>query len=128
MLKGVDTSTPASAWFHDTRIKAAVVAAPTLAFTFGPDALAVVKVPLQLWRAASDEINPHPRAAEAIYRALPAKPDYVVVPDAGHFVFIACGADMAKRAPAICRDAGDFDRPAFHRRLNAAVVAFFTAR
>jgi len=107
MLRGVDTSTPA--------------------FTFGPDALAAVKVPIQLWRAANDAINPHPRAAEAIYHALPAKPDYVVVPNAGHFVFIACGADMAKGAPAICRDAADFDRPAFHQRLDAAVVAFFTA-
>ena len=126
--RNFDTSVPASAWFHDARIKAAVVAAPTLGFTFGPPALAPVKLPIQLWRAGSDEITPHPRHAEAIYNALPTKPDYVVVPNAGHFVFVACSAEMAQRAPAVCRDAPDFDRPAFHREFNAAVVAFFNAR
>ena len=124
----IDTSVPTSAWVHDARIKAAVVAAPTLGFTFGPDALAPIKVPIQLWRAGSDEITPHPRHAEAVYRALPTKPDYVVVPNAGHFVFLACSADMAKRAPAICHDAPDFDRQAFHRTFNMAVGAFFKAR
>lgn len=130
MLKerNVDTSVPASAWVHDARIKAAVVAAPTLAFTLGPQTLASIKVPIQLWRAESDEITPHPRAAEAIYQALPTRPDYVVVPHAGHFVFVACSAEMAKRAPAICRDAPDFDREAFQRKFNVAVVAFFKAQ
>jgi len=41
-------------------------------------------------------------------------PDYVVVPNAGHFVFVAWRAEMARRAPVIRRDAADFDREAFH--------------
>ena len=126
--RNTDLSVPASAWVHDARIKAAVVAAPTLGFTLGPPALAPVKVPIQLWRAGSDEITPHPRHAEAIYHALATRPEYVVVPNAGHFVFVACSAEMAQRAPAVCRDAPDFDRPAFHREFNAAVVTFFKAR
>jgi predicted dienelactone hydrolase len=124
----IDTSVPPSAWTQDARIKAAVVAAPTLGFTFGPSALAPIKVPIQLWRAGSDDITPHPRHAEAIYHALPTKPDYVVVPNASHFVFVACSAEMAKRAPAICHDAPDFDRQAFHRTFNLAVVTFFKTR
>ena len=130
MLKerNVDTSVPASAWVHDSRIKAAVVAAPTLAFTFTPQTLAPIKVPLQLWRAGSDAITPHPRAAEAIYNALPTRPDYVVVPNATHFAFVACSAEMAKRAPAICQDIPDFDRQAFHQKFNTAIVAFFKAK
>ena len=48
MLRNIDTSIPPSAWTHDTRIKAAVIAAPTLGFTFGPTALAPIKVPVQL--------------------------------------------------------------------------------
>lgn len=130
MLKerNVETSVPASAWAHDARVKAAVVAAPTLAFTFGPQTLAPIKVPVQLWRAGADAITPHPRAAEAIYLALPTRPDYVVVPHASHFVFVACGADMVKWAPAICQDAAELDREAFHRELNTAVVAFFKAK
>jgi predicted dienelactone hydrolase len=130
MLKerNVETSVPASAWAHDARVKAAVVAAPTLAFTFGRETLAPIKVPVQLWRAGADAITPHPRAAEAIYQALPTRPDYVVVPHASHFVFVACSGEMAKRAPAICQDAPELDREAFHRELNAAVVAFFKAK
>jgi predicted dienelactone hydrolase len=31
-------------------------------------------------------------------------------------------------APEICRDPAGFDRAAFHREFNAAVVAFFRAR
>jgi predicted dienelactone hydrolase len=123
--RNVDTTVPASAWASDARIKAAVIAAPTLAFTLGPERLATISVPIQLWRAGSDEITPHPRAVEAIANALPTRPDYVVVPDAGHFVFVACSTEMAKRAPAICRDAPGFDRQAFHQKCNAAVVAFF---
>lgn len=123
--RNVDTSVPASAWTHDGRIKAAVIAAPTLAFTLGPEALATVRVPIQLWRAGNDEITPHPRAAEAISKALPARHDYVVVPDAGHFAFVACSPEMAQRAPGICRDAPGFDRAAFQDRFNRSVVAFF---
>lgn len=130
MLKerNIETSVPASAWAHDARVKAAVVAAPTLAFTFGRETLAPIKVPVQLWRAGADTITPHPRAAEAIYQALPARPEYVVVPNANHFVFVACSAEMAKRAPAICQDPAELDREAFHRELNAAVVAFFKTK
>ena len=123
--RGLDVSTPASAWTHDARIKAAVVAAPTLGFTFSADTLASIKAPIQLWRAGNDEITPHPRHAEAVYQALATKPEYHVVPDAGHFAFIACSGEMTKRAPAICGDAPAFDRAAFHQKLNAAVVNFF---
>jgi predicted dienelactone hydrolase len=127
MLKerNVDTTIPASAWVRDARIKAAVVAAPTLGFTFGKDTLAPIKAPIQLWRAGNDEITPHPRHAEAIYNALPTRPEYVVSPNAGHFSFLTCSAEMAKRAPVICQDAPDFDRQAFHRTFNVAVVDFF---
>ena len=123
--RNVDTTTPASAWVRDTRIKAAVVAAPTLGFTLGKEALVPINVPLQLWRAGSDEITPHPRHAEAIYNALPTKSEYIVIPGAGHFAFLTCSAEMAKRAPVVCQDAPDFDRQAFHRAFNVAIVDFF---
>jgi predicted dienelactone hydrolase len=41
----------------------AVVAAPALGFTFSPDGLKNVTVPVQLWRAEDDVIVPHPRYA-----------------------------------------------------------------
>ncbi len=109
----------------DPRIKAAVVAAPALGFTFSPDALKNVKVPVQLWRADNDVLLPHPRYAEAVRLALPQAPDYRVVPAAGHFDFLVpCGNALASIAPAICASAAGFDRVAFHASFNAAVVSF----
>jgi predicted dienelactone hydrolase len=120
---------PPSAWIHDPRIKAAVVAAPALAFTFVPDGLSAISVPVQLWRPEDDEVLPHPNYAQAVYDAMPTKPDYHVVPNAGHFAFIPpCSEALAQRAPEVCRDAPNFDRGAFHEKFNAAVVAFFQAQ
>jgi len=111
----------------DARIKAAVVAAPALGFTFAPDGLKNVKVPVQLWRAENDAVLPHPRYAEAVRLALPQAPDYHVVPNAGHFDFLApCSNALASIAPAICASAPGFDRVAFHTGFDAAVVGFFS--
>ncbi|RQH04451.1 alpha/beta hydrolase family protein [Paraburkholderia dinghuensis] len=110
----------------DPRIKAAVVAAPALGYTFGKAGLANVRVPVQLWRAAADEILPQPFYAQAVYDALPVAPQYFVVPGAGHYDFLApCSAALAQQVPDICTSAPGFDRAAFHRRFNAAVVDFF---
>jgi len=126
--RNADLAMPISAWEHDARIKAAVIAAPTLGFTFTKPALAAVKAPVQLWRAGSDEITPHPYNAEAVFGALPPGVDYVVVPSASHFAFVACSVEMAERAPQVCRDAPEFDRQAFHATFNSAVVAYFKTR
>lgn len=118
-------STIASA--ADVRIKAAVVAAPALGFSFAPDGLKNVKVPVQLWRAEEDAILPHPRYAEAVRLALPQAPEYHVVSNAGHFDFLApCSSALASIVPAICASAPGFDREAFHTHFNAAVVGFFS--
>ena len=110
----------------DARIKAAVVAAPALGFTFAPDGLGSVRVPVQLWRAEDDAVLPHPRYAEAVRLALPQTPDYRVVPKAGHFDFLVpCSSALASLAPAICGSAVGFDRAAFHAGFDAAVVGFF---
>jgi predicted dienelactone hydrolase len=111
----------------DIRIKAAVVAAPALGFTFAPDGLKNVKAPVQLWRAEEDAVLPHPRYAEAVRLALPQTPEYHVVSNAGHFDFLApCSSALASIAPAICASAPGFDRVEFHRRFNTAVIDFFT--
>ncbi|MCV2368343.1 alpha/beta hydrolase family protein [Roseateles oligotrophus] len=117
--------TSARAPAADARIKAAVVAAPALGFTFSPDGLKNVKVPVQLWRAGEDVLVPHPRYAEAVRLALPQAPDYRVVPNAGHFDFLApCSAALASIASAICVSDVGFDRAAFHASFNAAAAGF----
>lgn len=109
---------------HDPRIRAAVIAAPALGFTFAPDGLAKVRIPVQLWRAEADTILPNPFYATAVHDALPTPPDYRVVKGANHFDFLPpCSPALAKAAPQIC--GGTFDRAGFHAGFNADVVAFF---
>jgi predicted dienelactone hydrolase len=110
----------------DPRIKAAVIAAPALGFTFVPDGLRGVTIPVQLWRADDDHVLPAPNYADAVRTALPNPPDFEPVPIADHFDFLApCNAALAKAVPVICKDPPDFDRTAFHQRLNASMIAFF---
>ncbi len=112
---------------HDPRIRAAVVAAPALGFTFVPSGLANVHVPIQLWRGEWDTVLPQPYYAEAVFQALPLKPDYRVLRHADHFDFLpACSEALAKAAPPICASA--IDRAATHARFDAEVVKFFRAK
>lgn len=116
---------PAQLQAQDDRIKAAVIAAPALGFTFA-NRLQRATIPVQLWRAEDDRILPHPWYAEEVRRALPQAPQYHLVSHAGHFDFLApCAPVMAQRLPDICSSATGFDRPTFHRAFNKEVVAFF---
>jgi predicted dienelactone hydrolase len=126
---GAGAPAPPAAFVHDPRIAAAVIAAPAIGYAFTPEGLSGIKASIQLWRGDSDEVLPHPRHAQNVYDGLPTKPDYRVVPNAGHFAFLApCTKALESVAPEICRDPAGFDRVAFHREFNAAVVAFFRAK
>lgn len=126
LVRGRAPAPAVQAWTHDPRVKAAVIAAPALGFTFGRAGLAGVRVPVQLWRAGADQILPHPDYAEAVRRALPRAPQMHVVKHAGHFAFLApCNEAMMRQAPDVCRDDPRFDRARFHAAFNAAVVKFF---
>lgn len=109
----------------EPRLRALVVAAPALGFTFGPGSLGGVAVPVQLWQAGADAILPAPHYVEPVRAALPRPPELHVVAGAGHFDFLApCPERLAQVAPAICGSAPGFDRAAFHHRFNAEVVRF----
>jgi predicted dienelactone hydrolase len=128
-LQGTYTPPAPDAFVHDSRVAAAVIAAPAIGYSFTPEGLANIKAPMQLWRGDDDEILPHPRHAQNVYDGLPTKPEYHVVPHAGHFAFLApCTPALERVAPEICRDPEGFDRAAFHREFNAAVVDFFKAK
>jgi predicted dienelactone hydrolase len=122
-------SPPASWWIHDPRIRAAVIAAPALGYTFGKPGLAGVAIPVQLWRAERDHILPHPDYAEAVRLALPSPPEVHLASGADHFDFLApCSAGLAQSAPDICKSPESFDRAAFHKAFNRQVVRFFKAK
>ncbi|CAN7580575.1 prolyl oligopeptidase family serine peptidase [Phenylobacterium sp. LjRoot225] len=113
-------------WAHDPRIKAVVAAAPALGYAFGRKGLAQVRQPVQLWRAADDQVLPHPYYAEAVRLALPAPPEFHLVAGAGHYDFLApCSAELAKHYPQICTSAPGFDRAGFHAAFNRDLVDFF---
>jgi predicted dienelactone hydrolase len=58
--------------------------------------------------------------------ALPKPLDYREVANAGHFDFLApCSPRFATMAPPLCSSEPGFDRVAFHREFNAALVSFF---
>lgn len=114
-------------WAHDTRIKAAVVAAPAVGFLFERGGLVRVSVPVQLWRAENDQQAPDGWNSAVVRRELPRSPEQHVVPNVDHFVFAApCSEALAKAAPALCQDASGFERKAFHEKFNQAVVTFFS--
>lgn len=126
--KKVDYAAPI-AFVHDPRIKAAVVIAPGMGFAFAPDGLGAVHVPVQLWNGAEDESVPPATNAEVVRRALGNRAEWHLVPKASHFSFIVPCGPAALIAPKIlCSERPGFDRRAFHKSFDAAVVAFFKAK
>ncbi len=125
-VRGIDISN----WrpeARDDRIKAAVIAAPALGFSFTDASLASVHIPVQLWQAAGDEILPAPYNVEPIRDRLGVRPEYHRVEGAMHYDFLTpCSPGMAAELPDLCRSAPGFDRAAFHRDLNVEVVRFFS--
>jgi predicted dienelactone hydrolase len=116
---------PAEPLTHDPRIKAAVIAdPPAVVFTAG--SLAAVKMPVQLWASeyGGEGVLPHDIAAMEANR--PAKHEYRVVPNSWHLSFLPpCAAALIKEFPEFCVDTPGFDRVAFHKEFNAAVLGFF---
>jgi predicted dienelactone hydrolase len=110
---------------HDARIKAAVIADPLSVF-FDRDSLKAVTVPVQLWASQNGGDGVEPPDVAAAEKNLPASHEYHVVPNSGHFAFLApCSPAGVAERPDVCADGPGFDRVAFHAQLNAAVVAFF---
>lgn len=111
---------------HDPRVRAAVIAGPALGMAFTDDSLAAVRIPIQLWQAAEDEILPAPFNAEPIRDRLGRQPEYHLIPDATHYDFLPpCAPEMSAGLPVLCRSNPGFDRTAFHRMFNREVVRFF---
>ncbi len=123
----LDPNPPNPQWTHDVRIRAAVIAAPAVSFLFGPGDLKQVSLPIQLWRAEDDTQAPDATNSGVVRKELPVHPEEHTVPGQDHYVFLApCSAALAAAVPEICHDTTDFDRAAFHKTFNQAVVAFFS--
>jgi len=120
-----DHGLPSSSPVHDSRIKAAVLADPGRRMLFSSNSLTSVNAPIQLWASERGGDGVTLELVEEIKSYLPAPPDYHLV-HAGHFAFLApCSPEQVAAMPTFCVDADGFDRAAFHKEFNAAVIAFF---
>ncbi len=111
---------------RDTRITAAVMAAPGFGFAFSDESLRTISIPVQLWQAGEDQILASPWHVEPIRDRLVGDPDYHLVPGALHHDFLVpCGAEMRMMVPELCQSSPGFDRAVFKQSFNSEVVAFF---
>lgn len=120
-----EVTTPS--WSHDTRITAAAIAAPGLGFLFGPESLAKVKAPVQIWAGSDDEVVPYASNTATIRSLLPKSTEFHEVKGAGHLSFLTPCPDPSA-IPAICADKPGFDRSVFHAELNSELIRFFRAK
>ena len=110
----------------DTRIRAIVVAAPAISVVFPPAGLKSVKIPVQLWAGAEDEIV---RNAPLIRSLLPVPPETHIVAHGGHFAYLSpCSELLERTAPAVCSNPNGFDRVAFLRGFHQSIIAFYRQR
>lgn len=109
---------------HDARIKAAVIADP-LTIMFSRDNYAAITVPVQLWQSERGGDGVFPHNVEVAAKSLPAPHEYRSVPNSAHFAFLApCPPAALNEKPDLCTDASGFDRVAFHKEFDAAILAF----
>ena len=116
---------PADPLVGDPRIKALVLADP-LSFFSTKESLKAVGAPIQLWSSEHGGDGVLPDNVAALTANLPDKPDFHVVPGSAHFAFLArCPPALAGSQPEICMDQSGFDRAAFHKTFDGAVLEFF---
>jgi predicted dienelactone hydrolase len=116
---------PLQSLTHDPRIKAMVVADPLSVVFQTTDSVKDVRIPLQLWGAElGGGGGASPEDVVMLAHILPNKPDFRIVPNAMHLSFLTPCPEIRPSSDA-CIDAPGFDRTAFHRDFNGAIVAFF---
>jgi predicted dienelactone hydrolase len=115
----------AGSFVADPRIKAAVVAAPGLGFTFANGGLADVRVPVQLWSADRDDTVPFASNTRVVWQELGKRAELQRLAGASHLSFLApC---RLLRPPGVCTDPAGFDREAAHATMNAEIIRYFDA-
>lgn len=115
--------TPTAGGVPDRRIKAMALATPALIHVFEPNGLKAFTPPVQVWVSGKDEVVTN---AAAVRPLLTHGLSYHLVPDAGHFAFLApCNEILRGAAPEICADPRGFDRARFLKRFQRELIAFY---
>lgn len=109
----------------DPRIRSFVLLAP-LSVVFSSEELRTVKAPALVFVGDKDEELAPEDNALVLQRDLLPETKVEVIPEAGHFTFLApCAPELTRAMPALCVDRRGVDRAALHQRINADIVAFF---
>lgn len=110
----------------DARVRALVLLAPATPWFKDPGALSQVRVPVLMFTGEKDGDAPA-WFGEIVARGLPGPGQltHVVVPNAGHYSFLA-PFPPAMVSPSFrpSQDPPGFDRAAFHEQLSEDVLAF----
>jgi len=109
----------------DRRVRAIVLMAPN-ATPFTDEALGRVAVPVRLYAAERDELTVPRYHAARLAKALPPSTEYVLLPRAGHFSFVAPFPwALGWLAGDAARDPAGLDRDALHAAMNLEIADFF---
>lgn len=110
----------------DPRIRAFVLLAP-LSVVFPPEELKLITTPVQVYVGEKDEELSPTDNAVALARQMPHEAEVQVIPNAGHFTFLApCSPQLSRTMPALCIDHHGVDRVALHQNINSDIARFFT--
>ena len=120
------SATNAGPFQIDNRIRAAVVAAPGLGFTFANGGLSDVHVPVQVWNGDRDETVPYATNTKIVQEGLGPHAEWRQLHGASHRSFLApCGL---LKPTALCSDPEGFDRRTAHVFMNAEIIHFFNVQ
>ena len=94
---------------------------------FDTKGLASIDLPTLIYSTSQSDLRPEGNAL-AVAKALPRRPQQVVVPGS-HFVFVdPCSPTLAARAPEVCSDPSGTDRAAIHQRFKREISDFLRGR
>ena len=114
--------------WYDPRIGAAAVVAPAYGMLFTPGSLQDVRTPILLLRADLDRINRAPHHADAIFKALPQVPDYVILQHTDNASLMSpCTPELAALIPDMCTPLPEADQEEAQRQLSEHTIRFMTA-
>lgn len=113
---------------RDSRIKAAVLMAPSTDWYLAPNSLEAISIPLLVLAGQKDQITPLAKMQQALDR-LPntRRSTLEVIENAGHFSFLSPFPIQMRRpdfAPSV--DPEGFDREQFHLDLSERIEKFFS--
>ncbi len=110
--------------YRDERIHAVVALAPALGQAFTRDSLSTIAIPFLLIIGSADDVAPPTTNAQYISREVP-NARLLLIPDAGHYVFLNRCNRRGKRFVPVCRDDSATVRDHAHEVARAEAIEFF---